>query len=232
MLRAGPSDPSPMCTYIWAHKHRFGSKQELRTNIMNKTNKRISKNVFSSYITFYATSSTIYPLFFHLPQRFLLNTLPIPYYNHTISFHIPTFYILSIFYLLTITRRPTSTRMNNAGGSEQWNTKYAERRGPTHKGPAGGSVAGVRHPLQMPCQGRGLAISHQCSQPKNIILQRWAALYPSHVLLPPHSSWLVTRTISSWITVCVDFTWDYVWLLVCGSHSLYEWMQNKSFWWY
>jgi hypothetical protein len=41
---------------------------------------------FSPYITF----SHIFPLFFHLPQRFPLNTPRIPRYNYKISFSIST----------------------------------------------------------------------------------------------------------------------------------------------
>jgi hypothetical protein len=49
---------------------------------------------FSPYITFWVTSSTFHPLFFHLPQRFLLNTPPISHY--TIKYHF--LYILFIYY--------------------------------------------------------------------------------------------------------------------------------------
>jgi hypothetical protein len=64
---------------------------------------RFSLN-FSLYITFCVTSSTFHLLFFYLPQRFPLNTLPIPHYNYKISFSISTIN----FYLLTITRGPTA----------------------------------------------------------------------------------------------------------------------------
>jgi hypothetical protein len=37
----------------------------------------------------------ISPLFFHLPQRFPLNTPPIPHYHYKISFSIPTINFLS-----------------------------------------------------------------------------------------------------------------------------------------
>jgi hypothetical protein len=48
--------------------------------------------------------SPYFPLFLHLPQRFPLNT-PI-YPTTTINYHF--LYQLSIFYLLTITRGPTT----------------------------------------------------------------------------------------------------------------------------
>jgi hypothetical protein len=40
--------------------------------------------------------SLFFPLFFHLPQRFSLNTPPIPHYNYKISFSISTINFLSI----------------------------------------------------------------------------------------------------------------------------------------
>jgi hypothetical protein len=36
--------------------------------------------------------------------------------HHKIPFHIPTFHLLLIFYLLTITRVPTATGLNSVGG--------------------------------------------------------------------------------------------------------------------
>jgi hypothetical protein len=46
---------------------------------------------FFPYITF----PPIFPLFFHLPQRFPLNTPPIPHYHYKISFSILTINFLS-----------------------------------------------------------------------------------------------------------------------------------------
>lgn len=34
--------------------------------------------------------------------------------------------------------------------------------------------------------------------------------------------WLVICTISSWITACVDFIWDNIWLLIGRSHNLHK----------
>jgi hypothetical protein len=52
---------------------------------------------FSPYITFCVTLSTFYLLLFHLPQRFPLNTFPIPHYNHKILFPITIHYSLQFF---------------------------------------------------------------------------------------------------------------------------------------
>jgi hypothetical protein len=46
----------------------------------------------------------------------------------------------------------------------------------------------------------------------------------------PYTTWLVTCTISSWISVCVDFGWEFVWLPIREEWWPHEWMQNKSFW--
>jgi hypothetical protein len=65
---------------------------------------RLSATVNSKFFPLYH----FFLLFFHLPQRFPLNTLPIPHYNHKISFSIPTFYPLSIFHSLIIHHGPTT----------------------------------------------------------------------------------------------------------------------------
>jgi hypothetical protein len=44
---------------------------------------------------FFIISLTFHPLYFHLPQRFPLNTPPIPHYNYKISFSISTTNFLS-----------------------------------------------------------------------------------------------------------------------------------------
>jgi hypothetical protein len=44
---------------------------------------------------------------------------PIPHYNHKILFPIPTFHLLSIFHLLTITCGPTAIGINSVVGYEQ-----------------------------------------------------------------------------------------------------------------
>lgn len=49
------------------------------------------------------------------------------------------------------------------------------------------------------------------------------------VSMDSFTAWLVTHTILSRITTCVDFIWDYVRLRVCGRHNMYGWMQNKPF---
>jgi hypothetical protein len=52
---------------------------------------RLSATVTSKFSPLYH----FFPLFFHLPQRFPLNTPPIPHYNYKISFSIPTINFLS-----------------------------------------------------------------------------------------------------------------------------------------
>jgi hypothetical protein len=54
-------------------------------------------------------------------------------------------------------------------------TRYIQRereRGRRVESPAGGSAAGVGHPLQAPCKGRGLAGGNRCSQPKGLHVAR------------------------------------------------------------
>jgi hypothetical protein len=65
---------------------------------------RLSAIVTPKFFPLYHFSLLFSPLFFHLPQRFPLNT---PLYPTTIiKYHF--LYQLSIFYLLTITRGPTA----------------------------------------------------------------------------------------------------------------------------
>jgi hypothetical protein len=69
---------------------------------------RLSATVTSNFFPLYHFFPIFSPLFFHLLQRFPLNTPPILHYNHKISFSIPTFYPLSFFHPLIIYRGPTT----------------------------------------------------------------------------------------------------------------------------
>jgi hypothetical protein len=65
---------------------------------------RLSATVTPKFFPLYHFSPLFFSLFFHLPQRFPLNTPLYP--TTTIKYHF--LYQLSIFYLLTITRGSTA----------------------------------------------------------------------------------------------------------------------------
>jgi hypothetical protein len=56
---------------------------------------RLSATVTPKFFPLYHFSPLFFLLFFHLPQRFPLNTLLIPHYHYKISFSIPTINFLS-----------------------------------------------------------------------------------------------------------------------------------------
>jgi hypothetical protein len=97
---------------------------------------------FFPYITFP-------PLFFHLPQRFPLNTPPIPHYHYKISFSIPT-----INFLFTNNYSWTHSTVFSVMNSD---TLYlgGERRGPTRSGRCRGHRCGHRVPPTRHVQGEG-----------------------------------------------------------------------------
>jgi hypothetical protein len=90
-----------------------------------------------------------FPIFFHLPQRFPLNTLPIPHYHYKISFFISTINFLSTNNYScthsTVFRVMNSDTLDLGG----------ERRGPTRRGRCRGTAAGIGCPLRAACKGRG-----------------------------------------------------------------------------
>nr|ACL53050.1 unknown [Zea mays] len=101
-----------------------------------------------------------FPLFFHLPQRFPLNTPPIPHYHYKISFSIPTINFLSTNnYLWT---HSTVFRVMNS------DTLYlgGEIRGPTRRGRCRGTAAAIGCPLRA---GRGIARVYRCAQPNKAL---------------------------------------------------------------
>jgi hypothetical protein len=56
---------------------------------------RLSATVNPKFFPLYHFSPLFSPLFFHLPQRFPLNTPPVPHYHYKILFSIPTINFLS-----------------------------------------------------------------------------------------------------------------------------------------
>jgi hypothetical protein len=56
---------------------------------------RLSATVTPKFFPLYHFFPLFFLLFFHLPQRFPLNTPPIPHYHYKISFSIPTINFLS-----------------------------------------------------------------------------------------------------------------------------------------
>jgi hypothetical protein len=89
---------------------------------------------FSPYITFPPISS----LFFHLPQRFPLNTPPIPHYHYKISISIST-----IKFLSTNNYSWTHSTMFRVMNSDTLDLG-GERRGPTRRGRCRGHRCGHR----------------------------------------------------------------------------------------
>jgi hypothetical protein len=123
----------------------------------NSVHLRLSAAVslnFSPYIIFCVTSSTFHPLLFHIPQRFPLNSFPILHYNYKISFHIPTFYLLLVFLLLTIRDGPTTTDVNSARGSRC--LRRERERGHRLEGLVGGADAGVGRCCSHQLKGRSV----------------------------------------------------------------------------
>jgi hypothetical protein len=109
---------------------------------------------FSLYITF----PPYFPPIFYLPQRFPLNTPPIPHYHYKISFSIPTINFLSTnnysWTHNTVFRVINSDTLDLGG----------ERRGPTRRGAVGGTAAAIGCPLQPTCKGRGSGSLDRCGQ--------------------------------------------------------------------
>jgi hypothetical protein len=108
---------------------------------------------FFPYITF----SSIFPLFFHLPQRFPLNTPHISHYHYKISFSIPTINFLS-------TNNYSWTHITVFRGMN-CDTLYlgGERRGPARRGRRRGHRCGRRVPPTRRMQGRGLPRGQRCA---------------------------------------------------------------------
>jgi hypothetical protein len=99
----------------------------------------------------------MFPLFFHLPQRFPINTPHIPHYHYKISFFLPTINFLSTNnYSWT---HSTVFRVMNSDTLD-----LGEREGDQHVGGAVGSTAAaIGCPLRAACKGRGRGSVHRCS---------------------------------------------------------------------
>jgi hypothetical protein len=100
-LVSGPSSPQhrPLCSSAGADAGAaLCLLTEGRPDFAVARAFRLSTTVTSKFFPLYHFFPLFSPLFFHLPQRFPLNTPPIPHYH----------FKLSIFYLLTITRGPTA----------------------------------------------------------------------------------------------------------------------------
>ena len=106
---------------------------------------RLSATVTPKFFPLYH----FFPLFFHLPQRFPLNTPPIPHYNYKISFSISTINFLSTnnysWTHSTVFRVMNSDTLDLGG----------ERRGPTRRGRCRGHRCGRRVPPTDGMQGEG-----------------------------------------------------------------------------
>jgi hypothetical protein len=110
---------------------------------------RLSVTVTFKFFPLYHFFTLFPPLFFHLAQRFPLNTPPIPHYNYKISFSISTINFLSTNNYLW-THNTVFREMNN-------DTLYVggERRGPARRGRCRGTAGAVECPLHATCKGRG-----------------------------------------------------------------------------
>jgi hypothetical protein len=121
---------------------------------------RLSATVTPKFFPLYHFFLLFSSLFFHLPQRFPLNTPPISHYHYKISFSIPTINFLSTNnYSWT---HSTVFRVMNS------DTLYleGERRGPTRRGRCKGTAAAIGCPLRAACKGRGIARVYRCAQPE------------------------------------------------------------------
>jgi hypothetical protein len=119
---------------------------------------RLSVTVTPKFFPLYYFSPLFSPLFFHLPQRFPLNTPPIPHYHYKISFSIPTINFLSTnnysWTHSTVFRVMNSDTLDLGG----------ERRRPTRRGRCRGTAAAIRCPLQPSWKGRGSGRVDRCGQ--------------------------------------------------------------------
>jgi hypothetical protein len=110
----------------------------MRTRLQERERLRLSATVTPKF----------FPLFFHLPQQFPLNTPPIHHYHYKISFSISTINFLSTNnYSWT---HNTVFRVMNS------DTLYLKREGDRHVGGAvGGHRCGYRMPPTRRMQGEG-----------------------------------------------------------------------------
>jgi hypothetical protein len=124
---------------------------------------RLSATVTPKFFPLYHFFPLFSPLFFHLPQRFLLNTPSIPHYHYKISFSISTINFLSTNnYSWT---HSTVFRVMNSDTLD-----LGEREGDRHVGCAvGGTAAAIGCPLQPTCKGRGSGRVDRCGQSKTLI---------------------------------------------------------------
>jgi hypothetical protein len=110
---------------------------------------RLSATVTPKFFSLYHFSPLFFLLFFHLPQRFPLNTPPIPHYHYKISFSIPTINFLSTnnysWTHSTVFRVMNSDTLDLGG----------ERRGLTRRGRCRGHRCGHRVPPTADMQGEG-----------------------------------------------------------------------------
>jgi hypothetical protein len=110
---------------------------------------RLSATVTPKFFPLYHFFPLFLPLFFHLPQRFPLNTPPIPHYHYKISFSISTINFLSTnnysWTHSTVFRVMNSDTLDLGG----------ERRGPTRRGRCRGHRCGHRVPPTRRMQGEG-----------------------------------------------------------------------------
>jgi hypothetical protein len=123
---------------------------------------RLSAAVTPKFFSLYHFFLLFSPLFFYLPQRFPLNTPPIPYYHYKISFSIPTINFLSTnnysWTYSTVFRVMNSDTLDLGG----------ERRGPTRRRRCRGTAAAIGYPLQPTCKGRGSGRVDRCGQSNGI----------------------------------------------------------------
>jgi hypothetical protein len=138
---------SPISIQLAVKLHGTGPPTTLATRRRSGYPQPLPLNFFPLYHFFPLFS----PLFFHLPQRFPLNTPPIPHYHYKISFFIPTINFLSTnnysWTHSTVFRVVNSDTLNLGG----------ERRGPTRRGRCRGHRCGYSVPPTRRMQGEGAA---------------------------------------------------------------------------
>jgi hypothetical protein len=133
---------------------------------------RLSATVTPKFFPLYHFFPLFSSLFFHLLQRFPLNTPPILHYHYKISFSIPTINFLSTnnysWTHSTVFRVMNSDTLDLGG----------ERRGPTCRGRCRGTAAAIGCPLQPSWKGRGSGRVDRCGQ-------SYTRPQPTHARRPP-----------------------------------------------
>jgi hypothetical protein len=143
---------------------------------------RLSATVTPKFFLLYHFSPLLFPLFFHLPQRFPLNTPLYP--RTTIKYHF--LYQLSIF-LSTNNYSWTHNTVFRVMNSDTLDLG-GERRGPTRRGRCRGHRCGRGVPPTAGMQVEGMCSVYRCAQPNAHIKLQLPKRQGSSTRLPASTS--------------------------------------------